>query len=104
MGLDQDRRARPQHQQGRALPVPRGGLHVHRDDLDRQAHGAEAEQRADRRRGRLRPHDPNITRRTMSSAIARKWFPFVATLFFFIWFSNMIGSLPLPTNSEETFN
>jgi F-type H+-transporting ATPase subunit a len=46
----------------------------------------------------------NITRGNMSSAMARKWFPFVATLFFFIWFSNMIGYLPLPTNSEETFN
>jgi F-type H+-transporting ATPase subunit a len=46
----------------------------------------------------------NITRGNMSSPMASKWFPFVATLFFFIWFSNMIGYLPLPTNSEETFN
>ena len=36
--------------------------------------------------------------------MARKWFPFIATLFFFIWFSNMIGYIPLPTNSEHTFN
>jgi F-type H+-transporting ATPase subunit a len=28
----------------------------------------------------------------------------VGTLFLFIWFSNMIGYIPLPTNSEETFN
>ena len=34
--------------------------------------------------------------------MATKWFPFVATLFFFIWFSNMIGYIPLPTNTEET--
>ena len=33
--------------------------------------------------------------------LARKWFPFLATLFFFIWFSNMIGYLPLPTNTEH---
>jgi F-type H+-transporting ATPase subunit a len=46
----------------------------------------------------------NITRGNMDSKMAAKWFPFVATLFFFIWFSNMIGYLPLPTNSQETFN
>jgi F-type H+-transporting ATPase subunit a len=40
----------------------------------------------------------------MDTGMAAKWFPFVATLFFFIWFSNLIGYLPLPTNSEETFN
>jgi F-type H+-transporting ATPase subunit a len=33
---------------------------------------------------------------------AARWFPFVATLFFFIWFSNMLGYVPLPTNSNET--
>jgi F-type H+-transporting ATPase subunit a len=46
----------------------------------------------------------NITRGNMDPQMAAKWFPFIATLFFFIWFSNMIGYLPLPTNSEETFN
>jgi F-type H+-transporting ATPase subunit a len=46
----------------------------------------------------------NITQGNMGGKMAAKWFPFVATLFFFIWFSNMIGYLPLPTNSEETFN
>jgi F-type H+-transporting ATPase subunit a len=46
----------------------------------------------------------NITRGNMQAKMAAKWFPFVATLFFFIWFSNMIGYLPLPTNSLETFN
>src|SRR4051812_38600417 len=46
----------------------------------------------------------NITRGNMSAGMAAKWFPFIATLFFFIWFSNLIGYLPLPTNSEETFN
>lgn len=33
--------------------------------------------------------------------LARRWFPFIATLFFFIWFSNLIGFLPLPINTEH---
>jgi F-type H+-transporting ATPase subunit a len=33
--------------------------------------------------------------------LARRWFPFIATLFFFIWFSNIIGFLPLPINTEH---
>ncbi len=33
-----------------------------------------------------------------------KWFPFLGALFLFIWFCNLIGYLPLPTNTEETFN
>jgi len=45
----------------------------------------------------------NITRGNMSDSMAAKWFPFVGTLFLFIWFCNLIGYLPLPTNSEETF-
>jgi len=36
--------------------------------------------------------------------LARKWFPFIATLFFFILFSNLIGYIPLPTNSAEPFH
>jgi F-type H+-transporting ATPase subunit a len=43
----------------------------------------------------------NITRGNMDSHMAAKWFPFVGTLFLFIWFSNMIGYLPLPTNTHE---
>jgi F-type H+-transporting ATPase subunit a len=31
-----------------------------------------------------------------------RWFPFCAALFFFIWFSNMIGYIPLPVNTEHT--
>jgi F-type H+-transporting ATPase subunit a len=46
----------------------------------------------------------NITRGNMDSRMAAKWFPFIATLFLFIWFSNLIGYLPLPTNTEETIN
>jgi F-type H+-transporting ATPase subunit a len=44
----------------------------------------------------------NITGGNMPESYARKWFPFIATLFFFIAFSNIIGYLPLPTNSHET--
>ena len=36
--------------------------------------------------------------------LARKWFPYLAALFFFIWFSNMLGYIPLPTNTEHTIN
>jgi F-type H+-transporting ATPase subunit a len=42
-----------------------------------------------------------ITRGNMDPEMAAKWFPFVATLFFFIWFSNMIGYIPLPVNTAE---
>jgi F-type H+-transporting ATPase subunit a len=44
----------------------------------------------------------NITGSNLPSKYALKWFPFLATLFFFIAFSNLIGYLPLPTNTEET--
>ncbi len=33
--------------------------------------------------------------------LAKRWFPYLAGLFFFIWFSNMLGYLPLPTNTEH---
>jgi F-type H+-transporting ATPase subunit a len=36
--------------------------------------------------------------------MAARWFPFLAALFFWIWFSNMIGFIPLPTNTEHTIN
>jgi F-type H+-transporting ATPase subunit a len=46
----------------------------------------------------------NITGGNMPQSYAIKWFPFIATLFFFIAFSNLIGYLPLPLNSAETIN
>jgi F-type H+-transporting ATPase subunit a len=46
----------------------------------------------------------NITGGNMDPKTGARWFPFLASLFFFIWFSNMIGYLPLPTNTEETVN
>jgi F-type H+-transporting ATPase subunit a len=43
----------------------------------------------------------NITGANLHGDMAVRWFPFLAGLFFFIWFSNMIGFLPLPTNTEH---
>jgi F-type H+-transporting ATPase subunit a len=46
----------------------------------------------------------NITRGNMDEEMARKWFPFIGALFLWILFSNLLGYLPLPTNSLEKFN
>lgn len=46
----------------------------------------------------------SITRDNMPEAEARKWFPFIGSLFLFLWWSNIIGYIPLPTNSEEKFD
>ena len=47
----------------------------------------------------------NITRGNIADAdVAARWFPFIAALFFFILFANLIGYLPLPTNTGEHFN
>jgi len=45
-----------------------------------------------------------LVKDNMDDEMARKWFPLVCTLFVFIWFSNMIGYIPLPVNSAETFH
>jgi F-type H+-transporting ATPase subunit a len=45
-----------------------------------------------------------ITGGSLSGELARKWFPFIGALFFWIWFSNMLGFLPLPTNTEHGFD
>ncbi len=42
-----------------------------------------------------------ITGGSLQGKTASRWFPFIAALFFWIWFSNMIGFLPLPTNTEH---
>src|SRR4029077_3414210 len=44
-------------------------------------------------------HD-NITGSAMDEKMAAKWFPFIGTLFLFIMFSNLVGYIPLPTNTE----
>jgi F-type H+-transporting ATPase subunit a len=46
----------------------------------------------------------NITRGNMPDRLAVKWFPFIGALFLFIWYCNLIGYVPLPTNTEEKFN
>jgi F-type H+-transporting ATPase subunit a len=38
---------------------------------------------------------------SLDKEMARRWFPFLAALFFWIWFSNMIGFIPLPINTEH---
>jgi F-type H+-transporting ATPase subunit a len=43
----------------------------------------------------------NITRGNMDSRMAAKYFPFIGALFLFIWFSNLIGFIPLPTAHEK---
>jgi F-type H+-transporting ATPase subunit a len=43
----------------------------------------------------------NITRGNMDDRMATKWFPFIGALFLFIWFNNLIGYIPLPTNTEH---
>jgi F-type H+-transporting ATPase subunit a len=43
----------------------------------------------------------NIAGGNMDRRTATRWFAFVGTLFLFIWFSNMIGYVPLPTNTEH---
>jgi len=42
-----------------------------------------------------------ITRDNLDEKMSVRWFPFLATLFFFILFSNFIGLIPLPTNTEH---
>jgi F-type H+-transporting ATPase subunit a len=46
----------------------------------------------------------NITGGNMDDKMAAKWFPFIGALFLFIWFSNLIGYIPLPTNTEHHFD
>ena len=42
----------------------------------------------------------NITGSAMDAKMAAKWFPFIGALFLFILYSNLIGYIPLPTNTE----
>jgi F-type H+-transporting ATPase subunit a len=46
----------------------------------------------------------NIAGGNMDARMAKKWFPFIGALFLFIWWSNMIGYIPLPTNTQEKFD
>ncbi len=44
-----------------------------------------------------------LTRENMDEGMTRKWFPLIFTLFVFILVSNLIGYIPLPVNSHDTF-
>ncbi|HUB36384.1 MAG TPA: F0F1 ATP synthase subunit A [Solirubrobacteraceae bacterium] len=44
-----------------------------------------------------------MTRDNMDDEMARRWFPLVFTLFVFILVTNLIGYIPLPVDSAETF-
>ena len=48
--------------------------------------------------------DGQIARDNLDTKMAAKWFPFLGALFFFILFSNFIGLIPLPTNTEHPIN
>jgi F-type H+-transporting ATPase subunit a len=43
----------------------------------------------------------NIAFGNMDRRMGTKWFTFVATLFLFIWYSNLLGYIPLPTSHEK---
>jgi F-type H+-transporting ATPase subunit a len=43
----------------------------------------------------------NITGGNLDEKMAKRWFPFIGTLFLFIMFSNLVGYIPLPTNTEH---
>jgi F-type H+-transporting ATPase subunit a len=43
----------------------------------------------------------NIAGGAMEEKMAAKWFPFIGALFLFILFSNLVGYIPLPTNTEH---
>jgi F-type H+-transporting ATPase subunit a len=45
-----------------------------------------------------------ITEDNLDEQRAQRWFPVLATLFFFILVSNLIGLIPLPTNTEHPVN
>ena len=45
----------------------------------------------------------NVVGANMDRRMAAKWFPFIATLALFIFYSNLVGYIPLPT-STATFN
>jgi F-type H+-transporting ATPase subunit a len=49
-------------------------------------------------------HDNIAGPNNIDSRMAAKWFPFIGSLFLFIWYSNLLGYIPLPTDTEYKFN
>jgi F-type H+-transporting ATPase subunit a len=45
-----------------------------------------------------------MTRENMDDRLTRKYFPLIATLFVFILVTNLIGYIPLPLETSNTFN
>jgi F-type H+-transporting ATPase subunit a len=45
-------------------------------------------------------HD-NISAGNLDEKMTARWFPFIGALFLFIMFSNLVGYIPLPTNTEH---
>jgi F-type H+-transporting ATPase subunit a len=45
-----------------------------------------------------------MSRENLDEGMERKYFPLIATIFVFILVTNLIGYIPLPVNSGETFN
>jgi F-type H+-transporting ATPase subunit a len=45
-----------------------------------------------------------VTRDSMDEEMTKRWFPVIATLFVFILITNLIGYIPLPVDSAQTFN
>jgi F-type H+-transporting ATPase subunit a len=45
-------------------------------------------------------HD-NISAGNLDEKMTKRWFPFIGALFLFIMFSNLVGYIPLPTNTEH---
>lgn len=42
-----------------------------------------------------------LCRDNMTERLVRRWFPYIATLFIFLWFANVTSYIPLPVNTEE---
>jgi F-type H+-transporting ATPase subunit a len=45
-----------------------------------------------------------VTRDSMDEEMTKRWFPVIATLFVFILITNVIGYIPLPVDSAQTFD
>lgn len=44
-----------------------------------------------------------VTRQNIKNdKVASRWFGFLLTLFFFVWFSNVLGYFPMPVNTEHS--
>ena len=89
-------------QQGRPVPAHHDGADARDDALRLQADEATKPNRLQVAVEWLYTGmKDKLVKDNMDEDMARKWFPLVCTLFVFIWFSNMIGYLPLPVNTEH---